>query len=510
MTTQTQYRRKLIEVDLPLDDINYESAREKSIRHGHPSTLHLWWARRPLAACRAVIFASMVDDPADCPEEFPTDAAQRKKRECLHEIIRQLVKWENTDESKTANRELLAKARYEIARSVARTRGETAPTNPAEVLRYLNNNVRPIYDPFAGGGSIPLEAQRLGLKAVASDLNPVAVLINKALIELPPKFKGRPPVNPDAEHMAMTVGKGKKARRVSWRGTAGLADDIRYYGRWMREKAFKRIGRLYPQIGLPDGKNATVIAWLWARTVPCPNPACGIDMPLLKAFQLSKKRGNAHWTRPVVDRRAKSISFVVQNHSDGVPDDGTVNRNGATCLGCGGAVKLPYIREQGRAGNMGEQMTAIVAEGKRKRLFLSPNDEHIKAAQDAAPAWRPSESLPEQALGFRVQRYGFTQWHQLFTERQLTVLTMFSDLLAEVRNNQIKQDWSGRGIHRCSLHVSCLSHWEDRYQRLQFRLVAKLGRLYRPSFHAPSNFYDLGFCGSKSLLYFNPELDGPD
>ena len=230
----------------------------------------------------------MVDDPVDCSDEFPTDAAQREERERLHGIIRQLVKWESTDESKTAGRELLAAARYEIARSVARTRGETAPTDPAEVLRYLNDNVRPIYDPFAGGGSIPLEAQRLGLKAVASDLNPVAVLINKALIEIPPQFNGQPPINPDADQMGMTLGKGKQ-QRVPWRGAAGLADDIRYYGRWMREEAFKRIGHLYPQAKLSDGSDATVIAWLWARTVPCPNPACGIAMPLIATFQLSKR-----------------------------------------------------------------------------------------------------------------------------------------------------------------------------------------------------------------------------
>ena len=433
MPNNLSYRRKLIEVDLPLDDINRESAREKSIRHGHPSTLHLWWARRPLAACRAVIFASMVDDPVDCSDEFPTDAAQREERERLHGIIRQLVKWESTDESKTAGRELLAAARYEIARSVARTRGETEPTDPTEVLRYLNDNVRPIYDPFAGGGSIPLEAQRLGLKAVASDLNPVAVLINKALIEIPPQFNGQPPVNPDADRMGMTLGKGKQ-QRVPWRGAAGLADDIRYYGRWMREEAFKRIGHLYPQAKLSDGSDATVIAWLWARTVPCPNPACGIAMPLMATFQLSKKKGNEHWTRPVVDREKNRVSFVVQNHSDGVPASGTVNRNGATCLACNGAVKLPYVREQGRAGHIGEVMTAIVAEGNRKRVFLSPADEHIQAVLKASPAWRPNGSLPERALGFRIQTYGFTHWHQLFTKRQLTALTTFSDLLLEVRS----------------------------------------------------------------------------
>ena len=232
MTTQSASRRKLIEVDLPLDVINAESAREKSIRHGHPSTLHLWWARRPLAACRAVIFASLVDDPMDCPDEFPTEDAQRIERQRLHDLIKRLVKWENSNSPS-----LLAEARYEIARSVARSNGETTPTEPDAVLDYLNRQAKPIYDPFCGGGSIPLEAQRLGLRAVGSDLNPVAVLITKALIELPPKFASQPPVNPDADPLGLTVGKGRNKRRAAWTGTAGLADDIRYYGRKMREMA---------------------------------------------------------------------------------------------------------------------------------------------------------------------------------------------------------------------------------------------------------------------------------
>ena len=328
------YRKKLIEVDLPLDDINRESAREKSIRHGHPSTLHMWWARRPLAACRAVIFASMVDDPSSCPDEFPTEEEQRAERERLHEIIRKLVEWESTDESKPAVRVLVAKARYEIVRSVARSRDDTAPTDPAEVLNYLREHTLPIYDPFAGGGSIPLEAQRLGLKAIASDLNPVAVLLDKALIEIPPKFRNRPPVNPDSDCIGMTVGVGKKKQRLPWRGASGLADDIRCYGAWMREEAFRRIGHLYPKAKLPDGSDAIVIAWLWARTIPCLNPVCGVPMPLLKTFQLSKKRNNEHWVKPVVDRAAKRVSFVVQNHSNHVPDGGTVDRNGAVCIAC--------------------------------------------------------------------------------------------------------------------------------------------------------------------------------
>ena len=435
----TTYRRKLIEVDLPLDDINRESAREKSIRHGHPSTLHMWWARRPLAACRAVIFASMVDDPSSCSDELPTEEEQRVERERLHEIIRKLVEWESTDESQLGVKTLLANARYEIARSVARSKGETAPTDPAEVLNYLCAQTLPIYDPFAGGGSIPLEAQRLGLKAVASDLNPVAVLINKALIELPPNFKNRPPVNPEADRIGMAVGKGKRKHRLPWHGTSGLADDIRYYGAWMREEAFKRIGHLYPKAKLPDGSDAIVIAWLWTRTIPCPNPACGFQMPLLRTFQISQKKNNAHWIRPVIDYGAKRVSFVVQNHRRGVPKEGTVNRNGAVCIACNNAVPLSYVREQTRVGNMGEQMTAIVAEGDRRRIFVSPTNAHIQAAISAEPAWQPTANLPNQAMNLRVQGYGITHWHQLFTKRQLAALTTFSDLRIEVRN-QITQD----------------------------------------------------------------------
>ena len=381
----------------------------------------------------------MVDDPSSCPDEFPTEEEQRAEREHLHEIIKKLVEWESTDESKPDVRVLLAKARYEIARSVARSRGEMPPTDPAEVLNYLREKTLPIYDPFAGGGSIPLEAQRLGLKAVASDLNPVAVLINKALIELPSKFKDQPPVNPKGNDIGISTGTGRNARHLPCHGTAGLADDIRYYGTWMREEAFKRIGHLYPKAKLPDGSEATVIAWLWARTIPCPNPACGIQMPLLKTFQLSQKKNNKYWTKPVIDYEAKCISFVVQKHSGGVPASGMVNRNGATCIACNNAVPLSYVREQARAGNVGEQMTAIVAEGNPGRLFVSPTDEHIQAAISATPAWQPTANLPNQAMNLRVQGYGITHWRQLFTRRQLTTLTTFSDLRMEVWN-QITRD----------------------------------------------------------------------
>ena len=454
MTTQptTTHRKKLIEVDLPLDAINAESSREKSIRHGHPSTLHLWWARRPLASCRAVIFASMVDDPDACPDEFPTPEARRAERSRLHDIIKRLVKWENTDERNPEARALLNTARYEIARSVARSRSEPLPADcrddPAATLRYLAHSAKPIYDPFAGGGSIPLEAQRLGLKAIASDLNPVAVLINKALIELPHKFANKPPVNPKADPMGMLTGKStgrgknRKPEIIAWRGAAGLADDIRYYGNWMRQQAFNRIGSLYPKAKLPDGGEATVIAWLWARTVPCNNPLCGAEMPLLTTFQVSKKTNNKHWIKPIVhrDTQPPTISFEVQPEPanapagwlpKGVPPDArTIIRGGkgATCLACGDGVPHAYIREQSMAGNMSVMMTCIVAEGDRKRLFTAPTEQHTAAAHSAKPRWRPNEKMPTTAYKVSGRGYGIENWHQLFTERQLTALTTLSDL----------------------------------------------------------------------------------
>ena len=436
-------RRKLIEVDIPLDVISRESKRERAIRHGHPSTLHQWWARLSLGACRAVIFASMVDDPSACPEEFCTKDAQDAERERLHDIIRELVKWETTDETDPNSRNIIALARAEIARSVARGKSEPPPdpNDPDAVLKYLNDRALPIYDPFAGGGSIPLETQRLGLRAIASDLNPVAVLINKALIEIPPKFAAQAAINPDADPLGTKTGKmigrgkNKRPEVVEWSGAAGLADDIRYYGRKMREMAFDKIGHLYPKAKLPDGREATAIAWLWARTVPCPNPACRADMPLTKTFNLSRKANNRHWIKPVVSRDADgtSVSFKVQNHDGGVPDGGTVGRNGASCVACDASVPLSYVRERARAGGMREKMIAVVAENDRNRIFLSLTDEHVKAARVAEPKWRPSGKLPEQALGFRVQNYGFADWHSLFTKRQLTALTTFSDLIPEIR-----------------------------------------------------------------------------
>ncbi len=303
--TAPSVRKKLIEVSIPLEAINAASAREKSIRHGHPSTLHLWWARRPLAACRAVLFAQLVDDPSSWPDRFPTEEAQDAERKRLHKIIERLVPWEASNDEAILN-----EARWEIARSVAWGLGEEPPpkTNSKAILDYLQTKSPPVYDPFSGGGSIPLEAQRLGLRAYGSDLNPVAVLIGKALVEIPPKFAGRPPVNPKSQAEL------KRGGRWNGKGTQGLAEDVRYYGQWMREEAEKRIGHLYPKAKLPDGSDATVIAWLWARTVRSPDPAAkGAMVPLVSSFMLSTKEGKKAWVKPVIDPAAPNgYYFEVQ------------------------------------------------------------------------------------------------------------------------------------------------------------------------------------------------------
>lgn len=403
----TVQKRKLIEVALPLEAINKESAREKSIRHGHPSTLHLWWARRPLAAARAVLFAQLVDDPSSHPDRFPTDEDQRRERERLHGIIERLVVWENTRDER-----LLAEAK-------------------AEIMASTENNPPPILDPFAGGGTIPLEAQRLGLEAHASDLNPVAVLINKALIEIPPTFRGQAPVHP-------TLREGL----VGYAGAEGLAADVRAYGQWMRDEADKRISRQYPKARLRDGDEATVIAWIWARTVTCPNPACAIEMPLVRSWWLGKKSGKEAYIVPSVvgDPTHPSglrVTFDIGHSADGSPTsetDGTVGRTGARCVACQSGVDLKYIRLEGQAGRMGERLMAVVAEGVRQRVYTSPNAEHLLAAAVPRPNDVPSGALPLNPRDFKTPNYGMTTWADLFTNRQLVALTTFSDLVLEARD----------------------------------------------------------------------------
>ena len=366
---QTPTRKKLIEVALPLDAINAAAAREKSIRHGHPSTLHLWWARRPLAAARAVLLAQMVDDPASRPELFSTVEEQDRERGRLFRLIEELVKWENT-----TNEAVLQAARDEIRESWRRTCAENAD-HPRAAELFNPERLPAFHDPFAGGGALPLEAQRLGIEAHASDLNPVAVLINKAMIEIPPKFAGRPPVNTEAR-----ADFGLLSRE--WRGAQGLAEDVRFYGRWMRDKAEKRIGHLYPKVAVtaemvqerPDlkpyeGRKLTVIAWLWARTVKSPNPAfADMDVPLASTFMLSTKKGREVYVEPVIDGR--EYRFAVKT---GTPRDteaakaGTkVSRGAFRCLMSNVPITYAYIDDEANAGRMGERLMAIVVQGDRR------------------------------------------------------------------------------------------------------------------------------------------------
>ena len=407
-------KRKLIEVSLPLEEINAQSAREKSIRHGHPSTLHLWWARRPLATARAVLFAQLVDDPSNDIDEYRAEAERngyedpdawaehrvKQERERLFDLIRQMVNWNNLGDE-----ELFSKVR-------------------AEIMKSTNGNPPAILDPFAGGGTIPLEAQRLGLEAHASDLNPVAVLINKALIEIPPKFAGREPVFP-----------GAAGTRTDWPKATGLAEDVRRYGEWMRDEAQKRIGHLYPKAKLPGGGEATVIAWIWARTVTCPNPACGIEMPLVRSWWLGKKKGKEAYVVPrVVDG---AVEYSIGHDRAQAPTkqtDGTMSgRSGAVCVSCATAVPTGYIKEQGIAARLGATLIATVAEGSRQRIYLAPTKEHVDAADVPRPADVPDQKLGYDPRNLWTPTYGLDTFASLFTNRQLTALTTFSDLVAEAR-----------------------------------------------------------------------------
>jgi len=491
-----KYRKKLIEVALPLDAINAASAREKSIRHGHPSTLHLWWARRPLAAARAVIFAQMVDDPSEYVDELLADPvlrhaaeaelrarwevwkrrvaayddAQRRgddsvpepgpeptleecaadlERQRLFALIEELVQWENT-----TNEKVLERAREEIRKSWRRTCRDNAD-HPRAAELFNPDKLPAFHDPFAGGGSLPLEAQRLGLEAYASDLNPVAVLINKAMIEIPPKFAGMPPVNPEARN-------DRSLFKREWKGAQGLAEDVRYYGKWMRDEAEKRIGHLYPKVKItpelvrerPDlkkyeGRELTVIAWLWARTVKSPNPAFAhVDVPLASTFMLSTKKGKEAYVEPVIEGDGYRFTVKV-----GKPKDPEAAENGTSagkrsafrCLMSGTPITYDYIREEGQAGRIGARMMAIVAEGDRERVYLPPTPEMEEIARSAKPEWRPDMQLPNNPRDFKTPNYGLTTFGDLFTDRQLVALNTFSDLVQEARE-RVKQDAIAAGL----------------------------------------------------------------
>ena len=473
------YKKKLIAVALPLEAINAASAREKSIRHGHPSTLHLWWARRPLATCRAVLFAQLVDDPSGYAETLLKDPEIRRlaeddldkklashedwlgelgddtgitlmptlegcaadlERKRLFAIIEDLVKWENS-----TNEEVLERARAEIRKSCARRLDGSLPEGDLKDIE-----LPPVYDPFSGGGSIPLEAQRLGLPAYGSDLNPVAVMIGKAMIEIPAKFKDMAPIHPDIKE------------RSFYRNAEGLAEDVKHYGKWMRDRAVERIRHLYPKVDIPrelGGGEATVIAWIWTRTVPSPDPAfADVQVPIASSFLLSSKTGKTAWVEPLVDRHAKTIEYRIRH--GGTTEEiakakqGTkANRANFLCLFSDSAITTAYIKEKGQNGEMGSMLMAIVAEGKRGRIYIAPNANHIRIAfSDEASSIAEecrdtflSGETPSRLTGGTCHAYGLNQWGKLFTDRQLVALNTFSDLVHEARA-QVEQDALAAGM----------------------------------------------------------------
>lgn len=441
--------KKLIEVALPLDDINVAAAREKSIRHGHPSTLHLWWARRPLAAARAVLFAQLVNDPGYQQGEGFKYGVNKKeaeiKREKLFQIIRDLVKWENTN-----NEEVLNRAREAIRESWRET-CHLNRNHPQAAELFNPDKLPAFHDPFAGGGAIPLEAQRLGLESYASDLNPVAVMINKAMIEIPPKFAGQKPVGPRPESDKQSKKSATSDAFEDWSGAKGLAEDVRRYGHWMREQAFKRIGHLYPKIKItsemmvkrPDlkpyqGKELTVIAWLWARTVKSPNPAFShVDVPLASSFVLSSKKGKEAWVATVIEDDNYHFEIRVGKPLAGA-NGGTTSgkRGGFKCLLSGSPITYKYIRKEGTQSRLDSRLMAIVAEGRRERIYLSPLQEHKVIARSAHPEFHPETPLHGKCR-VNVSNYGMDVYGDLFTSRQLVALTTFSDLVQEARNKAI-------------------------------------------------------------------------
>ncbi|REK81281.1 DUF1156 domain-containing protein [Rhodococcus erythropolis] len=427
------HKRKLIEVALPLEAINRESANEKAVpRRGHPATMHLWWARRPLAAARAVLFAQLVDDPSSRPDRFPTEEDQRRERERLHLLMVKMASWENTRDTQL----------FEEVHS--------------EIIKSIGHDIPPILDPFAGGGTIPLEAQRMGLDSIASDLNPIPVLINRALIELHQKFHDLPPVFPG-------VADGEIG---DWAGTSGLAADVRAYGEWVRNEAESRIGSIYPKVD-----NHTPVGWIWTRTVTCPNPACRIEMPLVRTWWLAKKKGRETYVVPTIVNDSSHpsglrVMFEIGTGPDGAPTverDGTVGRAGATCISCASPVPLKYVRAEGVAGRLSERLMAIVAEGTRNRVYFAPDAEQISKAKVELPGALPETGIPEQALGFRVQAYGMTKWVDLFTTRQLTALTTFSDLVIEARDKVLadggSSDYADAVVTYLGFLVSKLADW---------------------------------------------------
>ena len=444
-----KYKKKLIEVAIPLEAINKAAVREKSIRHGHPSTFHLWWARRPLATCRAILFAQLIDDPSSHPDKFPTEEAQETERGRLFKIIEDLVIWENS-----TNEEVLERAKAEIRKS-------------------FDGDLPPVYDPFSGGCSIPLEAQRLGLPAYGSDLNPVPVLIGKAMIELPPKFRDQEPVHPGVKE------------KLQYKNAEGLAEDIRWYAQRMNEKAWQKIGKYYQKVALPKetgGGEATVLAWLWARTVASPNPALGgVHVPLISSFWLCKKKNKPAWVEPIVG--GTEIRFEIRR---GTPSDadkvnaGTKSGRGANfrCLITGDAIPADYVKAEGKAGRMKWKLMAIVAEGKGGRKYASATQEHEQMALSVEPGWRPEYPLSTHSQYMSVTNYGPKHVADLFMDRQTLALNTFSDLVDVVRDEVQEAagdsgyadaiaTYLGLSVSRLANRQSTNTFWDNGAEKIQ-------------------------------------------
>lgn len=454
MNNDIKKPKKLIEVALPLDAINDACAYEKMPGIGaHPRGIHLWWARRPLAAARAVIFAQMVNDPGYQQGGGFRYGVNKEKaqaeRERLFKIIEDLVRWENSN-----NEEVLGRARAEIRRSW-REVCELNKGHPQASELFNPDKLPAFHDPFAGGGALPLEAQRLGMESYASDLNPVAVTINKAMIEIPPRFLGCVPVGP------VPAGEKQPKLHNDWSGTRGLAEDVRRYGTWLLSNAMKQLGQIYPRIEISrsvvaertdlahlQGKELKPIAWLWARTVKSPNPAFAhVDVPLISSFVLSNKEGKEIYIQPVIDGESYQFKVVLGKPGKDAENGTKVGSKGANflCLLSKAPISGAYIKSEAKAGRIGQRLLAIVAEGPKSRLYLSPTEEHEAAAKCISPQWRPDVEFFQQALGFRVGNYGMSKWSDLFTPRQLATLDTLSSLIASVID-KVKQDALAQGI----------------------------------------------------------------
>ena len=401
-------KKKLIEVALPLPEINDASAYDKMPGIGpHPKGIHQWWARLPLPTARAVLFASVVDDPEAHPEIWPTEETQNAERERLFDILRRMM-----GKKLHQAHEVYAEAQEEM-------------------LRHCDGSLPLVFDPFAGGGSIPLEANRLGFEAHAGDLNPVAVLLNKCNLEMAPRWVGHAAINPEE--------RGQIGGTANWHGTQGLAADMRHYGRVIRERAQAKIGHLYPKVRLPKelgGGEATAIAWLWTRTIQCSNPACGARAPLVRSFWLVRKKPRFVIAQPKLDRAAKRVSFEIENSDK--PEKETTSGKGARCLFCGTSFSKGDVRELAVKYSVDEIPFAVVADGPRGRIYLPSTASQVPliSAPDVPDVDQP---MTNDRRWFSPPLYGMPNFRDLFTPRQLTAMVTLSDLVKTI-DVDVKRD----------------------------------------------------------------------